>query len=130
MEAVKQALQQIQDEQLLVRSSQPVRASQQTAPPAGTARQILQPPATRPARRGISLRVVIVGLAGLAIGGITWMFSQVSQIIQNPQSFPDPHLLYTYRGHSGDVWAVAWSPDGKRIASGSYDKTVQVWQEG
>ncbi len=22
---------------------------------------------------------------------------------------------------------MAWSPDGKRIASGSYDSTVQVW---
>jgi len=25
------------------------------------------------------------------------------------------------------VFAVAWSPDGKRIASGSGDGTVQVW---
>ena len=25
------------------------------------------------------------------------------------------------------VNAVAWSPDGQRIASGSNDKTVQVW---
>ena len=25
------------------------------------------------------------------------------------------------------VDSVAWSPDGKRIASGSYDNTVQVW---
>jgi len=25
------------------------------------------------------------------------------------------------------VDAVVWSPDGKRIASGSVDKTVQVW---
>jgi WD40 repeat protein len=28
------------------------------------------------------------------------------------------------------VYAVAWSPDGKWIASGSVDKTVQVWRAG
>ncbi len=26
--------------------------------------------------------------------------------------------VYTYMGHSADVLTVAWSPDGKRIASG------------
>ena len=42
---------------------------------------------------------------------------------------------YTYRGHTSDVLAVAWSPDGGRIASGSGDPsnqvpdhTVQVWE--
>ncbi len=35
--------------------------------------------------------------------------------------------LYTYRGHSQSVNAVAWSPDGKRIASASSDRMVQVW---
>jgi serine/threonine protein kinase len=34
----------------------------------------------------------------------------------------------TYRGHSKEVYAVSWSPDGKRIASGSGDETVQVWE--
>lgn len=46
--------------------------------------------------------------------------------------------VYTYRGHADYYWghftsgqavySVAWSPDGKRIASGSNDMTVQVWQ--
>ena len=32
-----------------------------------------------------------------------------------------------YRGHHNAVSAVAWSPDGKRIASASKDNIVQVW---
>jgi eukaryotic-like serine/threonine-protein kinase len=34
---------------------------------------------------------------------------------------------YMYSGHSDYVSAVAWSPDGKRIASASGDHSVQVW---
>ncbi len=37
-------------------------------------------------------------------------------------------ILATYRGHRRLVLAVAWSPDGKYIASGSYDGTMQVWR--
>jgi len=37
-------------------------------------------------------------------------------------------LLFTYRGHKGQVNDVAWSPDGTKIASGSGDGTVRVWQ--
>ena len=35
--------------------------------------------------------------------------------------------LLTYRGHSGKVNAVAWSPIGFFIASASDDGTVQIW---
>ncbi len=41
---------------------------------------------------------------------------------------PSIKQLYTYRGHSAPVNAVAWSPDSTRIASASNDKTVQVWE--
>ena len=33
----------------------------------------------------------------------------------------------TLRGHTDFVTSVAWSPDRKRLASGSMDKTVKVW---
>jgi len=34
--------------------------------------------------------------------------------------------IFTYEGHVGAVGAVAWSPDGSRIASAG--DTVRVWQ--
>ncbi|KAG9033451.1 POC1 centriolar protein A, partial [Serendipita sp. 407] len=30
-------------------------------------------------------------------------------------------------GHIGDIRSVAWSADGRRIVSGSHDKTVRIW---
>src|SRR5438477_9547556 len=33
----------------------------------------------------------------------------------------------TLKGHTGLVLSVAFSADGKRIASGSVDRTVKVW---
>jgi len=35
--------------------------------------------------------------------------------------------LYSYSSHDAQVYGVVWAPDGKRIASGGVDKTVQVW---
>jgi WD40 repeat protein len=36
-------------------------------------------------------------------------------------------LTYTGHGAAGNVYALAWSHDGARIASGADDKTVRVW---
>ncbi len=35
--------------------------------------------------------------------------------------------LVTYTGHTDLAFTVAWSPDGTRLASGSQDKTIQIW---
>jgi WD40 repeat protein len=36
--------------------------------------------------------------------------------------------FFTYTGHVDKINTVAWSPDGKYIASGSADGVVQIWQ--
>lgn len=36
--------------------------------------------------------------------------------------------LQTLRGHRRGVLSVAFSPDGRTLASGSYDQTIQVWE--
>ncbi|KIL64087.1 hypothetical protein M378DRAFT_78803, partial [Amanita muscaria Koide BX008] len=38
-----------------------------------------------------------------------------------------PSLQISIRGHTGHVNSVAFSPDGKRIASGSSDNTIYIW---
>jgi WD40 repeat protein len=34
----------------------------------------------------------------------------------------------TFRGHTGNVYSVAISPNGKYIVSGSFDDTVKLWE--
>lgn len=79
----------------------------------------------QPQKRGISRRAAMVGTIGLVgavvIGGsLTWVVSAITRV-------PRGTTFLIYRGHSSIVAGVTWSPDGKSIASSSYDHTVQVW---
>jgi WD40 repeat protein len=78
----------------------------------------------------ISRRTMAKGLAAavLSMSGIGCAsFGSSGSATPTPTSPPLGTILFTYRGHSGRVAAVTWSPDGKRIASASTDRTVQVW---
>ena len=53
-------------------------------------------------------------------------YSNLAQIVDGGE--PGwPNLQLTIRGHDHYVTSVTFSPDGKRIASGSFDKTICLW---
>ena len=115
--------------------SAPHSSALETPRLAGEAAELERPStsALLPAKQGrtLSRRAVLLGLGGIAAasavgGGIAWL-SHMQAPQKSPPAVNGGATLFTYRGHSAPVWSVSWSPDGKRIASASSDKTVQVW---
>ncbi len=127
MDAVKRTLQRIKDESLLK-----VSATQQLAHSSGYAVPTVQQMVTPADRRLISQWWVIVECFVLVVlGGLHMLIVLVWQVMSVLDAVRRRiakwvFSAYTYRGHSGLVVTVAWSPDGSRIASGSGDNTVQV----
>jgi serine/threonine protein kinase len=81
-------------------------------------------PTTPPNHPVISRRkAIIIGGSALVAGGLVTLFTQWPQRLLSSLQSP----IYTYQGHTDVVEVVAWSPDGTRIASGSWDQTVQIW---
>ena len=40
---------------------------------------------------------------------------------------PGVKLVRTLRGHTGSIGRIAWSPDGRMLASPSWDNTIRLW---
>jgi WD40 repeat protein len=52
---------------------------------------------------------------------------EIQQVAQKPSGESEQAKELTLEGHSGPVLSVSFSPDGKRIVSGSFDNTLKAW---
>src|SRR5258707_15804173 len=85
----------------------------------GIARQLVSS-----ARRHLCLPGLCLFLLLVACTNTPSLFSATP-----PASRPTPQgtPVTTYHGQTSTIFAVAWSPDGTRIASGGNDSTAQIW---
>lgn len=104
----------------------------------GQHRPAIQPPSpARTTRRKVLTTTLALGGAAVGIAGIIGLCELATQpryhgvygvAVEPP---PSPGIIkkqYVYTGHKGAITALSWSPDGTMVASGSADKTVQVWR--
>jgi WD40 repeat protein/mono/diheme cytochrome c family protein len=90
---------------------------------------LIQAETRQPIRTLEGLKGNVNGLAFSADGkqlfaasGENALFGEVKQ-----WTLPDGKLVRTYQGHRDTLYAMALSPDGQVLATGSYDQQIKLW---
>lgn len=85
-------------------------------------------------RRPEELRVQLAGRIAIDTPTMSCFMGSVRAGMRLPVVMPDigglrqpGALLHTLRGHKDSVTSVTWRRDGQRLVSGSWDKTLRIW---
>jgi WD40 repeat protein len=71
--------------------------------------------------------MVCLGVACLGLAAVWLGSAQLGLLPLWPLATRQPGLRATLKGHTSPVWPVAFSPDGKTLASGSWAGTIKLW---
>src|SRR5205809_1396804 len=70
------------------------------------------------------IRLLDQTLRPLLLGG---MLLTMTAMAADEPALPDS-VVATLKGHTEIVYAAAFSPDGKHVLTGSFDKTLKLWE--
>ena len=78
-------------------------------------------PSMRAANPSCGRTLLILATLAVALSS-----SRIARLYAQDPVLP-PGVLSILKGHTADVYSIAFSPDGKHVLTGSFDKSIKLW---